>query len=107
MHPGRITAMPDRSLAVVAEIEKAVSGAREARIRRVQGAVHLLGRDFFQNTHLSNISIAVAAVLQVCDHEPGHIRGAGIHSARWHHPRLTQVIWINLEVPIYIGISLG
>src|SRR5215210_5661177 len=44
IHRRYITAMPDRSLAVVAEIEKAVGGAQEARVGGVQRAVHLLHR---------------------------------------------------------------
>ena len=99
--------MPERSLAVVAEIEKAVSGAQEARVGSVQRAVHLLRRGFFQDARLGNVCIAVAAVLQVRDHETGHVRDAGLVYAGRQPRRLSRVIGECLEGAICIRVSHG
>ena len=77
-HRWAITLMPKRSLAVVAHIEQAVSGAQEARVGGVQRAMHLLHCAFFQDARLGDVFIAVAAVLKVRDHEARHVGDTGL-----------------------------
>src|SRR5215213_4093972 len=87
----RSTAVSDRPLAVVGEIEKAVSRAKEARVGSVQSAVHPPQRAFVEDGLLGGVRVAVAAVPQLRDHEAGHVRGAGLHIAGRHQRRLTHV----------------
>src|SRR5918997_5300393 len=103
----RSSAVADRSLAVIAEIEEAVGGAKEARVRSVQGAVHLLRCGFLQDARLGSVCIAVTAVLQVRDHETGHVRGAGLHSPGRHCRWLTQVTGEYLKCATFIRVSDG
>src|SRR5215204_7115690 len=106
-HRGKITFMPKRSLAVVAHIGEAVSHAQESRIRRVQGAVHLLGGAFFQDARPGDVCVAVAAILQVRDHETRHVRDAGLVCAGRPQRRLSGVIGECLESAIFIRVSDG
>src|SRR5512133_2940207 len=99
--------MSDRSLAVVAEIEKAVSDAQEARVRRVLDGVHLLHRSILQYARLGDVCIAVAAIFKVSDHETGHVRDAGQLSAGWHERWLSRVIGRYLEGAIDKRVSHG
>src|SRR5215203_4504857 len=107
MHRWRITNMPERSLAVVAEIEKAVSGAQEARIGSVQRAVHLLRCGFLQDAHPGSVCIAVTAILQVRDHETCHVRDAGLVCAGRQCRRLNRVIGEYMKGAIFIRVSHG
>jgi hypothetical protein len=80
----RLAAVADRALAVVGEIEEAVSRAKDARVRSVQRAVHLPQRAFFKDVCPGGVRVAVATVPQLRDHETGHVRGAGLHIAGRH-----------------------
>jgi hypothetical protein len=41
--------------------------------------MHLLRSSLLQDARFGNVCIAVAAILQVCDHETRHIRDAGVN----------------------------
>ena len=106
-HGREIALMPKRPHAVIGEVGKGVCHAAQARVDRIGGVLHLPDSAFLQDARLGNLLIAVAAILELRDHEAGHVCDAGLNHTGGESRRLTLVIGERLEAAIDIPISTG